>query len=257
MKCIGALIGDFVGSAYEFHNVKHKNFQLFNDDSFFTDDSFMTLAVMDFLFNRNNSISYYLRLWGKTHPWAGYGLRFNQWIHNDSMGPYNSFGNGSAMRISPVGWIAKTEEEAISLSKEVTECTHNHPLGIEGAEVVAMCIFYAKSGKDKNFIKKYAEKHYNLNFSYNELVKNYGFDETCQGSVPQAIFCFLISNSFEDCLRTSISIGGDSDTIAAIACSIAEAYYKEIPQEISNFVLSKLSKNDLKLIELFNNLIKD
>lgn len=255
MKCIGAIIGDFVGSIYEFKNVKHKDFQLFTDGSFFTDDSYMTFAVMDYLINEHGTISYYLRHWGKMHPWAGYGLRFNQWINDSSMGPYNSFGNGSAMRISPVGWIAKTEEEVIKLSKEITECTHNHPLGIEGAEVVAMCIFYAKLGKSKDFIKNYVEHHYNLDFSYNDLVKNYRFDETCLGSVPQAIYCFLISKDFEDCLRTSISIGGDSDTIAAIACSIAEAFYKEIPDEISSFVLSKLQEEKTLLLK-FNNIIE-
>ena len=252
MKCLGAIVGDFVGSKYEFHNVKVRDFSWNTEQHYLTDDSYMTLAVMDFLTNHKGDISFYLRKWGRIHPWAGYGGRFQEGLFNPCMGPYNSFGNGSAMRVSPVGWIANSEEEIIQLSKQVTECTHNHPLGIEGAEVVAMCIYYARTGKTKDFIRKYARKHYEIDFSYDDLVKHYTFDETCRGSIPQAIYCFLISNDFEDCLRTAISIGGDSDTIAAIACSIAEAFYQSIPDDIVKAVYSKLSTEEINLINDFN-----
>lgn len=140
--------------------------------------------------------------------------------------PYNSFGNGSAMRVSAAGWVGETEDEVKEFSRKVTEVTHNHPEGIKGAEVTAMCIYYARNGKDKDFIKKYVEQHYDFNFDYEELRKTYTHAaEICQNTVPQAIYCFLISHSFEDCLRTTISIGGDCDTTAAISCAIAEAYY--------------------------------
>ena len=256
MKCLGAFAGDMTGSKYEFCNTKVKNFEFAPEQYFLTDDSYMTLAVIDYLTNHKGDISFYLRKWGRIHPWAGYGGRFHEWLLNPCAGPYNSFGNGSAMRVSPVGWIAKSEDEVIALSKEVTECTHNHSLGIEGAEVVAMCIYYAKIGKTKEFIEKYARKHYDFDFSYDDLVKHYSFNETCQGSVPQAIFCFLISNDFEDCLRTAISIGGDSDTIAAIACSIAEAYYKEIPAFITDAIMNKLSEDEVSLLKRFNKLLE-
>lgn len=252
MKCIGALIGDLVGSKYEFHNIKVKNFQFTPEQYRLTDDSYMTFAVMDYFVEKSNPISFYFRKWGNMFPYAGYGGRFHMWLLDEKMGPYGSFGNGSAMRISPVGWIAKSEDEVINFSRVISECTHNHPLGIEGAEVIAMCIYYAKIGKSKEFIGKYAGKHYNFDFSYDSLVKNYYFDETCQGSVPQAIFCFLISNDFEDCLRTAISIGGDSDTIAAMACSIAEAFYGKIPENILQLLMDKLTPSEVKLLEDFN-----
>ena len=161
------------------------------------------------------------------------------------------------MRISPVGWYCQDEEEVKRISKAITEVTHSHPEGLKGAEVTAMCIFYARKGKSKEFIKQYVEKYYNLDFEYEELRKNYRFNETCQKTVPQAIFCFLISSSFEDCLRTTISIGGDCDTTAAISCSIAEAYYKDIDESILDN-LYKFLPNDKggchikSIIEKFN-----
>lgn len=227
---LGAVIGDVVGSRCEFNNIKTKDFELFGKGCYATDDTVMTCAVAEVLINKKQNDKDYiidtLKKWGKRYPQAGYGGHFGCWVLGNEREPYNSYGNGAAMRVSAVGWIAESEEEVKDLSRRVTEVTHNHPEGIKGAEVVAMCIYYAKQGKDKAFIKEYVEKYYNLDFDYDNLRKTYiHAEEICQNTVPQAIFCFLISDSFEDCLRTTISIGGDCDTTAAISCAIAEAYY--------------------------------
>lgn len=223
----GAVIGDIVGSRFEFKNYRSKDFDLFASSCEFTDDTIMTVAVLDFLIGKSrkkeeliDTIKYY----GRKYP-SSYGGQFAYWLYSNSYKDYDSFGNGAAMRVSPVGLLAKNENEVVELSKLVTAITHSHPEGIKGAEVVAMCVYYAKIGKSKNFIRKYVEQYYNLDFNYESLVKNYKFNETCQETVPQAIYCFLISENFEDCVRTCISIGGDSDTLAAISCSIAEPYY--------------------------------
>lgn len=226
----GASIGDVVGSRWEFNNIKTKDFELFGKGCYATDDTVMTCAVADILVNKkqNNKdkIIDTLKKWGKKYPDAGYGGHFYNWVLGSDREPYNSYGNGSAMRVSAVGWIGKTEKEVKNLSRKVTEVTHNHPEGIKGAEVTAMCIYYARNGKSRDFIKQYVEQYYNLDFDYEELRKTYKHaEEICQNTVPQAIYCFLISHSFEDCLRTTISIGGDCDTTAAISCAIAEAYY--------------------------------
>lgn len=226
----GASIGDVVGSRWEFNNIKTKDFELFGKGCYATDDTVMTCAVADILVNKkqNNKdkIIDTLKKWGKKYPDAGYGGHFYDWVLGSDREPYNSYGNGSAMRVSAAGWIGKTEKEVKNLSRKVTEVTHNHPEGIKGAEVTAMCIYYARNGKSRDFIKQYVEQYYNLDFDYEELVKTYKHaEEICQNTVPQAIYCFLISHSFEDCLRTTISIGGDCDTTAAISCAIVEAYY--------------------------------
>ena len=244
---LGAIIGDTIGSAYEFNNVRSKEFELFTKDSHLTDDSIMTLAIAEIIQNKwyddKDKIIDTLKKWGKAYPSVGYGGMFKKWLFDDNLRePYNSFGNGSAMRISSVGWYANSEEEVKKLSKLVTEVTHNHEEGLKGAEVVAMCIYYAKIGKSKAFIKDYVENYYDLNFDYDDLVKNYKFHATCQNSVPQAIYCFLISNSFEDCLRTTISIGGDCDTTSAMSCAIAEAYYKKIKSRLILKTLELLPK---------------
>lgn len=243
---IGAIIGDTIGSVYEFDNVRSKNITLFTKDSFLTDDSIMTLAVAEIVqnkwYNDKNKIIDTLKKWGRAYPNRGYGGMFHRWLFSDMRDSYNSFGNGSAMRISAVGWYGRSEEEVKEISRFVTEVTHSHPEGIKGAEVVAMCIYYARKGKSKEFIKKYVEQFYNLDFDYEHLVRNYKFNETCQETVPQAIYCFLISNSFEDCIRTTISIGGDCDTTSAISCAIAEAYYKDIDEELLDKMFKYLPK---------------
>ena len=243
---LGAIIGDTVGSRFEFDNIKTKDFELVNEDSFLTDDSIMTMAVYEILskhiYDKDEVIDT-IKKWGRAYPNRGYGGRFSYWLFSDQRDSYRSFGNGAAMRVSPVGWFARDEEEVKSLSKMVTEVTHSHPEGIKGAEVTAMCVYYARIGKNKEFIRDYARKLYSLDFTYEDLKKNFKFDETCQNTVPQAIYCFLISNSFEDCLRTTISLGGDCDTTAAISCAIAEAYYKDVDIDLIHDVMDKLPKD--------------
>ena len=269
---IGAIIGDTIGSSYEFHNVKSKEFDLFTANTTPTDDSYMTMAVMETILTchpidySNKGIEKFKKelienfvKWFKRHPNGGYGLRFESWcLGMNNYQPYNSFGNGSAMRISPVGFYCNSEEEVKKLSKAVAEVTHSHVEGIKGAECIAMCIYLARKGKSKEEIKQYVIDNYYerlKNLNYNSLVAYYSFDETCQGSCAEAVYCFLISNDFEDCLRTSISIGGDSDTIACMSCAIAEAYYKDVPSNLISQVKSCLSEDMKDMIEKFDRLI--
>ena len=251
---LGAIIGDMVGSIYEFSKPNSKEFNIYNENMKMSDDSLLTIAVAKVLL-ANYPIKYekeslesiqdqlgkeFINTF-KSNPFAGFGGMFANWcIASDETGkvlpPYNSFGNGSAMRISSVGWIANTEEEVKLLSKTVTEITHNHPEGLKGAEAVAMAIFLSRQGKSKEEIKQRMIKDYYPNIKdldFSDLVKNYDFDSTCQGSVPEAIYCFLISNSLEDAIRNCIAIGGDCDTTAAMAGSIAEAYYQK--DKVSEF----------------------
>lgn len=259
MKYIGAVVGDVIGSAYEFNNVRYKSFDMFTKHTKFTDDSVLTIAIMDVLssgkeITHKHIVDTYQK-WCRKYPNSGYGGRFRNWIISDDPKPYNSLGNGSAMRTSPIAYFAKSEQEVESLAKLFAEVSHNHPEGIKGAVVISMCIFLAKQGKTKEEIKKYASNYYDLDFDYEDLRRNYRFDETCPNSVPQAIYCFLISKDYEDCIRTTISIGGDCDTTAAMSCAIAEAYYKEIPNEICEKVLTYLTFEMIEVIERFNKVI--
>ena len=258
---LGAIIGDIVGSIYEFNNIRTMKFPLFTDKNFFTDDTIMTLAVAEILqngyVNDNDKVIDTLKKWGRAYPDSGYGGRFYQWLFSDSRNAYGSFGNGSAMRVSACGWYGNSEEEVKDLATKVTIVTHNHPEGLKGAIVVATCIYYARMGKSKAFIKDYIEKFYDVDFSYEELRKNYKFSATCQDSVPEALYCFLISDSFEETIRTTISIGGDCDTTSAIAGSIAEAFFG-IPDNIKEEALKRLPKetngcNAKKIVDRFIN----
>lgn len=241
---LGAIIGDIAGSLYEFGSPKTKDIELFAEGSRLTDDSIMTIAVgcacadsklddeRDFKF----SVIWYMRRIGRQYPRAGYGGMFYRWLISDVMPAYNSFGNGSAMRVSPVAWVANSLEQAETLAKWSAEVTHNHPEGIKGAQAIAAAIYLARMGESKAGIKDYIEKnYYNLDFTLDEIRPYYEFDVTCQGSVPQAIRCFLESADFEDAIRNAISLGGDTDTQAAMAGAIAEAYYG-IPEEIKSQV---------------------
>ena len=240
---LGAIIGDMVGSCYELKKAKSKKFNIYNINNRMTDDSYLTLAVAKVLMNnypidyskngldkiKQELVNEFVRTF-KLHPYVGYGTLFVDWCLSTNHEPYNSFGNGSAMRISPVGWIANSEEEVKILSRTVSEITHNHIEGIKGAEAIAMCMYLARSGKDKEYIKNRMIKEYYpeiASLDYDELVKNYTFNATCQGSVPQAIYCFLISDSLEDAIRNCAGIGGDTDTLGAMAGAVAEAYYQK------------------------------
>ena len=254
---LGAIIGDIVGSRFEFNNIKTKDFELFTNDSCFTDDTVMTIAVADWLLNvnykKNNEIAAaYLKKWGRKYPNAGYGGRFIHWLFSDDINPYYSCGNGSAMRISPVGFLYSDEHGMLFACEGITEITHNHPEGMKGAKVIAELIFRARYGATKEELREYAEYFYPeiKDLDYEELRRTYTHGaETCQASVPQAIYCFLISKDFEDCLRTTISIGGDCDTTAAMSCAIAEAFYKYIPENIIKEAKKRLPKEMLDVLD--------
>ena len=258
---LGAIIGDVVGSRFEFNNIKTKKFDLFDKRCQITDDSVMSVAVADMCLNgyvpgNNRMIVQTFKKWGQRYPDAGYGDRFFNWVLSDESEPYNSCGNGSAMRISAVGFYANSADEVKKYSKAVTRVTHNHPEGIKGAYVTAMCIYLARKGASKNEIKVFVEKYYNIDFDYEHLRRTYKHEaEICQNTVPQAIFCFLISNGFEDCLRTTISIGGDCDTTAAISCAIAEAYYG-IPNQITEAVMEFIPEDMKEIICHFDRKIQ-
>lgn len=256
---IGAIIGDVVGSRFEFNNIKTKKFELLTEQSVFTDDTVLTIAVLDWCLNSKDKSDdkeaiYYLQKWAKKYPNAGYGGMFYRWKDKEIPKPYYSCGNGSAMRISPVAWAFEDKEEMLRAVRTITSITHNHPEGIKGAEVTAMLIYLARQGATKAELKEYALKEYPeiKELKYEELVKTYSHGpEICQLTVPQAVYCFLISESFEDCLRTTISIGGDCDTTSAISCAIAEAFYEGIPLTLMYGVKSKLSEEMNVLLNCF------
>lgn len=242
---IGAIIGDVVGSRFEFHNHKSKDFPLFTDSCKVTDDSIMTIAIALAIMDHDEhgrpldeAAVYWMRKIGQPYKNAGYGGRFAQWMYLSNPHPYNSYGNGAAMRVSACAWAANTISEAIEMSNAVTGVTHNHPEGMKGARAITAIIFMARMGCSKEEIYDYiVQNYYSLNESVEQIRITSHFDETCQVTVPIAIRCFYESESFEDCLRLAISVGGDSDTIAAMACSIAEAYYG-VPEEIREKVLT-------------------
>lgn len=243
---LGAFAGDIIGSIYEFNNIKTKDFPLFSNSCFATDDSIMTAAVSNALIEYlrsektidvHVSLAKEMRRLGNLFPNGGYGGSFHQWLRNPQWGPYNSYGNGSAMRVSAAGWLGNSIEEVTELATYSAEVTHNHPEGIKGAVATAVCIYLAKQKLPKEEIREYITKNfYNLDFTLDEIRDSYMFNEICQDTVPQAIEAFLEGNDFEDAIRNAISIGGDSDTIAAITGSIAEAYWG-VPEEIKKYVL--------------------
>ena len=221
----GAIIGDIVGSRFEWMPHKSKEFELFTSDCTPTDDTVLTIAVAEAIMT-DNDFEYYLRHWGVKYPYAGYGGTFIRWLANE-IPAYNSYGNGSAMRVSPIGWAYHDLETTREMARKSAEVTHNHPEGIKGAESVASAIWMARNRYNKNEIKQYIEKEfgYDLSRKLDDIRKTYQFDVTCQGSVPEAIICFLEGEDFEDVIRNAVSLGGDSDTQAAIAGSIAEAFF--------------------------------
>ncbi len=261
----GAIIGDIVGSKYEFNNIKSKEFPFFSEGCSYTDDSIMTIAVANALndsWNKKDDfvpslINEMQRLGRKyPNPQGGYGGRFACWLKSENPQPYNSFGNGSAMRVSACAIYAVELEEALELAKFSAGVTHNHPEGIKGAKAVAAAIFLAKQKKSKAEIKEYIEKNfYMLNETLDDIRKHYTFDETCQGTVPQSIIAFLESTSFEDAIRNAVSIGGDTDTVAAITGSIAWAFYLDMYDDAHDEIISKangfLPREFIDMIVLF------
>ena len=230
---IGAIIGDIVGSRFEQNNYKAKNFDMFDKNCRFTDDSIMTISLGRAFWEcdgQYNDLSKWaikcMQELGRLYPHCGYGGNFYRWIFSDVPQPYHSFGNGAAMRVSAAGIMATSIEEARQFSYAITKVSHDDPEGLKGAESVAVSIYLARMGYTKREIKKFIEQnYYKLDFTLGEIRENYVFDVTCQGSVPQALESFFEAQNFEDAIRNAVSIGGDSDTIAAIAGSIAEAYF--------------------------------
>ena len=257
---IGAIIGDIVGSRFEWNNIKTKEFELLNYRCSVTDDSIMSLAVAQAILDCHGNYSnlglqaaLHMQQLGRQYPDAGYGGMFRRWLFSDNHQPYNSFGNGAAMRVSACGFASASLGEAKLLSQKVTEVTHNHLEGLKGAEAVAVCIFLARQGKSIFEIRDYVDaNYYSLNFTLNGIRSSYSFDETCQGTVPQAIMAFLESVGFEDAIRNAISIGGDSDTLGAITGSIAEAYYG-VPANIREHALTFLDERLLSILIEFEN----
>ena len=251
---LGAIIGDVAGSRFEWKNRKSKNFELLSHEKGCrpTDDSIMTIAIAQAVLDCQNGYESLgrnavkrMQEFGRCYPRAGYGGTFYNWIFESIPLPYNSWGNGAAMRVSPCGFAATSLDEAKTLSKAATEVTHNHPEGLKGAEATSVAIYLARSGKSIDEISDYVKEHYyRLDFKLSDIRDTYSFDVSCQGSVPQALEAFFESAGFEDAIRNAVSIGGDSDTIAAIAGGIAEAYYG-IPDDIKKYALTFL---DTKLI---------
>lgn len=249
---IGAIAGDIIGSVYERHNIKIADFPLFNPSSTFTDDTVLTVAIADAILS-GSGYSGKLKEYYWLYPERGYGPGFRRWAAAGRTTPYHSNGNGSAMRVSPVGLAFDSLEEVLREAKRSAEVTHNHPEGIKGAQAVASAVFLARKGASKEEIKTYVREtfHYNLNETIDSLRLHYRFDMTCEGSVPQAISAFLESEGYEDAIRKAISIGGDSDTIACIAGGIAEAFYRGAPQNIADFALAKLDDALREVIAMF------
>ena len=258
---LGAVAGDIIGSAYEWCNTKKTDFVLFGKNSRFTDDSVMTLAVAKWLVedeeHSTKKLVECMQEVGKKYPYAGFGCLFLSWLYDRTPQPYNSWGNGAGMRVSPVGLYAKSLDEALELAALTASVSHNHPEGIKGAQAIATSVFLCKEGKSKQEIKRYVEDTfgYNLNRTIAEIRPNYYFDVSCQGSVPESIIAFLEGNSFEEVIRLAVSLGGDSDTIACMAGAIAACCY-EIPQEIAEECDSLLTEYLKTIMDNFLALIE-
>jgi len=249
---LGAIAGDVIGSWYEHHPTKSTEFPLFHDRSRFTDDSVMTVAVAHAILE---GIDYgaSMKNFGRKYPNAGYGPSFIEWIFQPDSKPYNSWGNGSAMRVSPVGFAFDSVDRVLSEAKSSAEVSHNHPEGIKGAQATALAVFLARTGATRESIREEITRrfHYNLDRTVEQIRPSYKFDVSCQGTVPEAIICFLDSTDFEDSVRKAVSLGGDSDTLACITGGIAHAYYRGVPAEITTRVHKLLPLDLFQVLEKF------
>lgn len=249
---LGTIVGDIVGSIYEFNNHRSKEFPLFGEGCDFTDDTVLTVAVADCLM-KNGNYAEYIKTYARKYTGRGYGGMFAKWIHSNNMEPYNSWGNGSAMRVSAVGFACDDLKAVVLESEKSAEVTHNHPEGIKGAQATAVAIYMARKGQSKEQIKAAIAKSfgYDLNRTVDEIRPVYVFNESCQGTVPEAIIAFLESTDFEDAIRNAISLGGDSDTLACITGGIAEAFYGGVPKDIADKALSYLPSLMREVVEEF------
>ncbi len=255
---LGAVVGDIVGSRFEWHNIKTKDFEFFTPECFPTDDSIMTIALAQAILISApgfedlslNAVKCMQEI-GRPYPKCGYGGRFYDWMYSDDPKPYYSLGNGSAMRVSPAGFAAESLEEAKFLSERITEVTHNHPEGIKGAEATAVAVYLAKTGSSLSEIREYIDRnYYPMDFTLDGIRDTYRFNEICRDTVPQGLMAFFESTGFEDAIRNAISIGGDSDTLAAICGGIAEAYYG-IPDDIRECARTYLDSRLLQIVDEF------
>lgn len=257
---MGAILGDIAGSIYEFDPHKSTDINLQDKRMDYTDDTIMTIAVADWILNDKrhtmNGLVERMQQWGRRypHPMGAYGNMFSQWLRSDNPMPYNSWGNGSAMRVSAVGFAFDTLEETMNVAKKCAEVTHNHPEGIKGAQATAAAIFMARTGSPKEVIRRYITDTfgYNLDRSCDDIRPTYGFDGSCQGTVQESIIAFLDSKDYEDALRLCISLGGDADTMGAITGAIAGAYYNKMPYALYEFGMEKLPKDIQNVVGLFN-----
>jgi len=250
---LGAIVGDIIGSLRENLRIKRKDFELFPRLSYYTDDTVLTVAVADAILN-NKNYGETIKTYARQYPLRGYGPKFMMWMLTPGMKPYNSLGNGSAMRVSPVAHAYNSEEAVLQHAKESAECTHNHPEGIKGAQATSLAVYLARLGADKEEIRKQISTRfdYDLSRSVDTIRPNYRINLTCSGSVPEAIIAFLDSADFEDAIRNAVSLGGDADTQAAIAGAIAEAYYKGIPSAILEKAWVKIPRSFRDVIVSFS-----
>jgi ADP-ribosylglycohydrolase len=252
MSMLGAIAGDVIGSRFEHAGIKSKDFELFNRQSVFTDDTVHTVALADSLLH-NVPYQEKLREYFHHYPNVGYGNRFRHWARSTTAAPYGSYGNGSAMRVSPVAWLYDTLDDVLSEALKSAGVTHNHPEGLLGAQAVAVAVFMARKGASKSIIRAYIEDsfNYDLSTTIDDIRPDYNFDVSCQGSVPPAIMAFLEARDFEDAVRNAVSLGGDSDTQACIAGGIAEAYFGGVPDHIAAQTLSCLDERLSSVLNLF------
>lgn len=249
---LGAIAGDVFGAAYEGRPVRRVEFDLFEAPRFFTDDTVLTVATADALLGDGDFASAYRR-WGRRYPDAGYGGFFARWLLTDDAGPYDSFGNGSAMRVSPVGWAMATVDDVMDTAARSAAVTHDHPEGIKGAQAVALAVFLARSGADRDTVRSEvaARFGYDLGRTVAGIRPAYTFDVTCQGSVPEALICALEADGVEEAIRLAISLGGDADTQAAIAGSVSEAFAGGVPDHIAAEVRRVLPPPLLEVLDRF------
>ncbi|MGO9271921.1 MAG: ADP-ribosylglycohydrolase family protein [Terriglobia bacterium] len=249
---LGAIVGDVIGSVYEYAGTKRKDFPLFVSRSTFTDDSVLTVAVAEWILSGQDLVDLLHGYYHK-YPDRGYGGMFLDWAFDRQREPYNSFGNGAAMRVSPVGFAFETMEEVLAWSERSAAVTHNHPEGIRGAQATAAAIYLARRGQDKEQIRGSIESQfgYDLSARLDQIRPTYRFNETCQRTVPQALAAFFESTSYEDAIRNAISLGGDADTLACITGGIAEAYYGGVPQELAAPVRAMLDKRLVAVVDRF------
>jgi ADP-ribosylglycohydrolase len=241
---IGALAGDIIGSVYEAHPIKTKKFPLFHPRGRFTDDSVLTIAIAQAILMDGDYLKWVWEI-GRRYPHAGYGGTFIRWLGSNDPEPYNSWGNGSAMRVSPVGWAFDSAEKVMEEAARTAEISHNHPEGIKGAQAAALAVFLARTTRDKSLIKEEVTERfgYDLKRSLNDIRPSYSFDVSCQGTVPEAIISFLEADSYEDAVRNAVSLGGDSDTLACITGAVAEAYYGKVEEYIIDKVREHLPED--------------